>query len=116
MPTIKVSILVEVDDVPVPNFPIVRRLTTQDAQPLRTTRPSNPGVFTPLPSGEIATIAVAMLQANQTLAVALNNRIDAGFTMNPNGIMVLVDTALNAVSIANATGSIAQVSALIAGT
>jgi hypothetical protein len=115
MPTFRVSVYVEVDDVPLANFPIVRRITTADAQPLRTVRGVSGG-FVALPSGEMTSIAVAMLQATGPLQVAFNGVTTAPITLNATGMLILVDAALSAVAVQNSGGSSAQVAALLAGT
>jgi hypothetical protein len=112
MPTFRVSVYVEVDDQPLTNFPIVRRITTTDSQPLRTTRAAE--AFTPLPSGEMTTIAVAIVQANQAVQVAVNGVTTAPIQLNANGLLILVDTALTAVAVQ--TTATTQLNALVAGT
>jgi hypothetical protein len=115
MPTFKVTVLVEMDDVPLPNFPVVRRITTAAAQPVRAVQASGVG-YTALPSSEMATIAVAMVQANQALQVALNGITANPILLNTTGMLIVVDAALVGVSVQNTSGNPAQITALLAGT
>lgn len=114
MPSIKTSVVVDVDDVPVSSFPVIRRLEPPEAQSFVVQRATGGG-FVALPSGELTTIQTLVLQADQTVSIRLDGAAGA-ITLNPNAILVIMDGNLTAApTVSNASGATATLRGLVAG-
>jgi hypothetical protein len=120
MPTLKVTIDAELDGVRVAGFPLVRRLTVDEAQSFDVTRATGGG-FVALPTGELGELQVLVLQVDQAVTLRLDAQADAGIVINPGGVIALVDVdvddgaATNA-TLSNASGSNVQAKGLVGGT
>lgn len=71
MPVVKTTTVVDIDDVPIPGFPLVRRTSPAEAQSFTMLRVTGGG-FVALPAGELTTITGLILTSDQ----AFNIRLD----------------------------------------
>jgi hypothetical protein len=114
MAQIRVSVIVEVDDVPVANFPLFYRQAPTVVQPLVRTQTSGGG-FIAVPSTAMTTIQTAIFQSDQTLSVAFNGVVGSPITLSAGGVLAVLNTSLTALSASNASGSTANLRGLLAG-
>lgn len=110
----KITVNLDVDDIPVTSFPLVRRFTVTESQAFSVQRATG-AAFTALPTGELSTIQALVLQADQTTAIRLNG-VAGEVTVNPNGIVIVFDGSLStAPTLQNNSGSTAQVVGIAGG-
>lgn len=115
MAVLKVQVLVDVDDVPITSFVLTRRVTYTNVESISSTRATGAG-FTTLPTGEITQVQALIITADQTIAVGPNNQSAQTVTVNPNGILVLLDGIWGIPLVQNNSGNPAQIRAIVAGT
>jgi hypothetical protein len=114
MPTVKTTVVVDLDDVPIPGFPLVRRTSPTEAQSFTVQRATGGG-FVALPTGELTTISFLSLTSDQAISVRLDGLAGA-ITLNANATLVLHDIALTtAPTVSNSSGSTATIRGLAAG-
>jgi hypothetical protein len=117
MPTLRITVSIDVDDVPIATSPIIRRISPAESQPMTAIRATSAS-FVALPTGEMTTnIQALILQADQTVAIGVNNSATNPITLNPGGVMILFDCNLTGGSplLQNNSGQSATVRTLIAG-
>jgi hypothetical protein len=111
---IRVSVIVEIDDVPVANFPLYYRQAPSAVQTLVDTQATGGG-FVAVPSSAMTTIQTAIFQTDQTLSVAFNGVVASPITLSAGGVLAVLGTSLTALSASNASGSTANLRGFIAG-
>jgi hypothetical protein len=114
MPTIRVTVQVEVDDVPIVNFPLFYRATPTLAMGLSKTQVSG-APFVSLPDIAFSTLQQAIIQSDQQVSIAFNGVTASPITLTAGGIMVLDGTSLTALSIQNLSGQTATMRGFIGG-
>lgn len=88
MPTFKLTLLLEVDGTPVPNFPIIRTVTVDNAGPFDepVTAPSYSQY------GGLNEVQVLVMRTlDHTLGVRLNGQTDGGISLTPGSVLVVFD-------------------------
>lgn len=114
MPTVKSTVVIDIDDIPIPSFPLVRRTSPTEAQPFVIQRATGGG-FVALPTGELTTISGLILTSDQAISIRLNG-VAGEVTLNANATLVLHDVALTtAPTVSNASGSTATIRGLAFG-
>lgn len=114
MPTIKLSVTVDVDDIPITGFPLVRRIEFAEAQSFNVQRTTG-AAFTALPTAEMTTVKALILQSDKTTAIRLNG-VAGEVTLNPNSVVIVFDATMStAPTLQNNSGSTATVVGLAAG-
>ena len=114
MPVLKVTINIDLDDIPVTGFPLVRRFETPEGQSFTMQRPTG-AAFTALPTGELSTIQALVMQSDRTTAIRLNG-VAGEVTINPNGIVAVIDGSLGtAPTLQNNSGATTVVRGLAVG-
>lgn len=119
MPTIKVTVDVEVDGKRIGNFPVSRRIQITEEQAFQYLAADSAGYHS-IPASEIAVVKALVFTADKALTLRLQGQSDAGLVVNENGIVALVDVTLNSGALTNATlnntsGSTAIVEGVVAG-
>lgn len=116
---VKVTVLVEVDGVPLDGFPMVRRLTLDQLQQFayqQATGLSN----VVIPVDKIANVKAILVRADQAIKVHLDS--DGGIELSQNGLLLVLDATINAgAGVANAkadntSGSTANIEGFGGGT
>ena len=106
--------LVDVDDIPVTGFPLVRRIEFAEAQSFAMQRTTSAS-FIALPTGELTTVKALILQADKTTAIRLNG-VAGEITINPSGLVLVFDATMStAPTFQNNSGSTTEVRGLAAG-
>lgn len=121
--TITATILLERDGVPLPGFPVVRRLSSDEFESFNYDK-ANDGdttTFTDLSSGQLATIKAFFITSNAAITVRLDGQTDAGITLGANGILLIVDATIDAsattnVKYNNNSGGVASLTGIAVGT
>lgn len=114
MPTIRVSVVVEVDDIPVANFPFFYRASPNAAQSIADVQATGASFFT-IPTTAMATIQTAILQSSQATAVAFNGVTATPITMNAGGVLLVLGASLSALSVQNNSGANSNLRGFVAG-
>jgi len=114
MPTVRVTVIVEVDDVPVVNFPLYYRAAPTILEGISKQQVTGGG-FVSVPNAAFTTLQQAILQTDQQLSVAFNGVTATPITLTAGGIMLLDGASLTALSISNASGATANLRGLIGG-
>lgn len=98
MPSIRVSLTVEVDGQPVPGTPIVRRVTADEVQAFDYEKAGdNDAVtFTAVPADQLAEIQMLLLQSDKLVTLRLDGQSDTGIVINPGGVVFLLNVDIDA--------------------
>lgn len=120
MSTLRVTVQVDLDGVPVAGFPLVRRLELDESQGFVFEKATGGG-YTAVPTGELATVQALVLTSDQDVTIRLNGQSDAGVALVAGGVLAIVDATINAgattnVTVTNASGSTANIRGVAAGT
>lgn len=118
--TLKLTVLAELDGVPVAGFPVVRRLAFDEVQAFNVERASGGGYAT-LPLSELTTVQALVLLTDTQVDVRFAGQSDAGVTVAPGGLVILFDInttngAQDAAKVNNSGGAVAILSGVGAGT
>jgi len=117
MPALKVTVLVEVDGQPVPGFPYVRRVVADEVQAFNPTTKVGDGngtTFTALPTSAITTMQGLLVRADQDVTIRLDGQTDAGVLLKAGGLLLIIDSTINAGATTNATVNLNQAASVIA--
>jgi hypothetical protein len=117
---IKVTVLIERDGALLPGFPLVRRLTVDEAQSADTEQASSAS-YVAFPSNQLDTIQLLLIRADQATSIRFNNQSDAGLPLNANGFVIVVDSNIASgiatnCTIQNNSGSTANLKGVACGT
>lgn len=114
MPVLRTVIVVEVDGVPLPGFPIAKRITLDDGVQFDFGQVTGGGAIA-LPLGKVDTTLKALIvRPDQQVTIATG-----ALVLNAGGFIVIVDGALGTgaqATVANASGATAQVKGFGGGT
>ena len=121
--TFTATVNLERDGQPLPGFPVVRRLTTDEYETFNYEKADDGEgtTFTTIPVTELATVQVLYLTANTAVTVRLDGQTDAGIVLSPRGVILILDTTIDAstatnVKINNNSGGVAAVTGIAGGT
>lgn len=92
MPTVKTTTVVDIDDVPIPGFPLIQRTSPAEAQAFTMLRVTGGG-FVALPTGELTTITGLILTSDQAFNIRLDGAAGA-ISCNANAVLVMHNLAL----------------------
>lgn len=113
MASLKVTVLVEQDGVPLD--PIVRRIEADELQGFSYEKVgTSDATYSAVPTGELGTVQALVIDTDQTVTLRLNGQSSAGIVLNPGGLLVLVDATLNAGATTNVTVNNAAAPAVVA--
>lgn len=102
MPTVKISLSIEVDGQPLAGSPFVRRLAMDEAQAFGPYEKATGGGFVAMPTGELAEIQFFFAHTNRQVTLRLDGQTDAGLVVNAGGLVLLVDVDIDAGALTNA--------------
>lgn len=119
MPSIKITIDVEIDGHRVPGFPLARRTEVTEVQQFNVTR-ADSGGYVATPTTEIPSLKALILHTDEAVTVRLDGQSDAGIELNAGGILAILDTTIDAgastnATISNTSGNDAQIEGIAAG-
>ena len=119
MPSVKITIDVEIDGHRAPGFPLSRRVEVTEVQEFDVTRATGGG-YVATPTTEIAAMKALILHTDEAVTVRLNAQSDTGIDLNAGGILAIIDTALDSgastnATVSNSSGSDAQIEGIAAG-
>lgn len=115
MPTLKTTVLVDLDDEPVTSFILTRRTTPTKSQSFVVTRATGGG-FVALPITEITTIQALILTSDQPVSIRFDGAAGA-VALGANVTVAFHGTTWTAVpTVSNASGNTATISGLALGT
>lgn len=107
MPVLRAVVVLELDGVPLPGFPSVRRISLSEGQAFDYVKATGGGA-TALPVGEIGVALSALIvRPDQQVTLALGQIV-----LKAGGLLLIVDADLGTgaqATITNASGSSAQV-------
>ncbi len=102
MATIEVDLTIKVDGEPILGSPITKTLTVSQKELLSVARASAGGYLAV--GSDIASLSLLFLRADQSFGVKLNGSATA-FTLNANGLLLMVDGLINVGAATNVMGS-----------
>lgn len=117
MPTLKVTVAVELDGVRIESLCRVRKMEVDEVDQFAIERPTA-GSNVAMPFSELTTLQGLVLTSSQALSLQFGATQEADLTLAANGLVVLLDvsnTASNAKT-TNASGSTALLVGVAAGT
>lgn len=107
----------------VPEFnPLIRRVSCDESQPFTYEAASTMvETFVTLPATQLDTIQVLLVTADKAVTLRLDGQTDAGIPLNAGGVVLILNTGIDAGASTNATldnqsGDTALVKGLAAGT
>ena len=115
MPSIKLSVNLEIDGVTVTGFPLIRRLSVDEIQHFdyEEGADNDTTTFSALPTAQIAAIQALLLRPlEQPITLRLDAQSDAGIIINAGGLIVIMDATIDAGASTNATVNNPDASAL----
>jgi hypothetical protein len=122
MNSLKVTVIAELDGVPLAGFPVVRRLAVDEVQGFTHELAGPSGGYVALPADQLATIQALVLRADQLVTLRVDGQSDQGIRINPGGLVVLLDVLINAgagapnAKVDNSGTAVALLAGLAAGT
>ena len=117
MPTLEFTVLVKRDGQPISGYPLVRKLTVTEVENKVFTQATGGG-FTAMTVGPLASLTGLVIQPDQQLSVRLNGQAAGEWVLNANGLLLILDATINTAALAslqNASGSTANITALVGG-
>jgi len=115
MPSIKLSVNLEIDGVTVTGFPLIRRLSVDEIQHFdyEEGADNDTTTFSALPTAQIAAIQALLLRPlEQPITLRLDAQSDAGIIINAGGLIIIMDATIDAGATTNATVNNPDASAL----
>ena len=90
MPTLRITITAEVDGQSVDGFPFTHQVQGDVAQEFDFVTATNPAYF-PLPDSIVTTLQALLVRTDKPLAIRLNDAAVDTVTLNPGGLLLLID-------------------------
>jgi hypothetical protein len=90
---LELSLMLKVDGVAYPNFPVIRRLQVDQLQPLGQTQTGGSG-YTSL-AGLLTVLQAGVLFTDQSLSLRLNNQSNGSLPVNAGGLVAFFDVAID---------------------
>ena len=120
MPTLQWTLDVKEDGQTLPGFPLTKTVVTTESLGRNVVNRTSGAGFFELPLGDLDTVTILFVQADQDLVIRFNDQSDAGLPITANGFIALVDVAIpsgatSKASIENTSGSTAEVKQIAAG-
>ena len=111
MPSIKVTVDIEIDGVRLGDFPFSHRVQITQEQAFALQQASGGGYVA---LSQLSPETVLALKSDQQVSLEING-VAAPIVLNPNGFIVIVDGAISAVTVNNASSTTANLEGVIAG-
>ena len=120
----KLTIIADIDGVPVSGFPLTKELSLDESQSF-SYEEANDGdttTFSAVPADQLAEIQALIITANQQLTFRLDGQSDAGIVLNAGGLIALFNVDIDAgagssnASVNNNSGSTATITGIAGGT
>ncbi len=104
MPTLKVTVNVELDARSLPGFPVIRRLEVDEAQQFQYEKVDDTDgtTFVAIPTGEIAALQAFILETDQQVTIRLDAQTDQGIVLNAGGLLIIMDATIDSGATTNA--------------
>ena len=115
--TLELTLSLKMDGLAYPGFPLSRRLLVDEVVPLGFEQDAGVG-YSSL-TALLTLLGVAVLTTDQSLSVRLNNQSTGSIPLNPGGLLVIFDGALNTIpflSVLNSGETNANMNGLLGGT
>lgn len=104
MPSLKATILLELDGVPLPGSPFVRRVEVGEAVPSQQVKAGTAdSSYSQLSPDQIASLRAFFCTTDAAVKLRLDGQSDAGIELGPNGLVLIMDATLDAGAATNAT-------------
>jgi len=106
MPSIKLTVDLEIDGVRVTGFPLIRRITVDEVQHFdyEEAADNDATTFSALPTAQIASIQALLLRPlEQPITLRLDGATDAGIIISAGGMVIIMDATIDAGASTNAT-------------
>ena len=120
---LKVTVSVELDGNAVAGFPVTRRISLAETYQFayEHTDDGDTTTFTTIPDSKVAETQALVLLSDQAVTVRLDGQTDAGLTLNANGLLLFIDTDVDAgagsnIVLNNNSGSTANIVGVGGGT
>jgi len=121
---VKATIILEVDGVPVPGFPLTAERSADETQSFsyEEADDGNTTTFSAIPADQIAQVEVLAVKADQATTYRLDGASDAGIPLNAGGFFLIFNADIDAgagssnASVNNNSGSTATLLGFAAGT
>src|ERR1035437_6459900 len=95
MPEVRATILIEIDGVSLPDFPVVRRYIVNELAnigDLVATPDSNTSTFHAIPAAVMATLGIFFVAPDQAINLKINQ--NTPLPLNANGLVLIMGAAL----------------------
>lgn len=121
MATLQLTINLTEDGATVPGFPITRSVTSTEVTGRQTFQRATGGGYLELPAlSELADVNFVVLTTNKDVTVRFNDQSDGGLALDANGVLVIATcdisgSATSQVSVSNASGETATLTAYVGG-
>jgi hypothetical protein len=114
MPSVRVTVNVEVDGEPIRGFPFVRRLEPADKSAFDITQAAA-AAYVALPTSGVSPVSVLLFMPAADMELKLLGD-GTGATISKGGLVLVVDAALTGTTFQNNSGGAAKVAGFVAGT
>lgn len=102
MPTVKATLILEVNGQPILGSPIIRRLEVDETSLFM--HEDAPGAgFSALPTSELSVLNMLFLGADRTVTLRVDGQSDKGIILNAGGFALLFDVNVSSGPTTNAT-------------
>jgi hypothetical protein len=114
MPTFRVTVLIDVDDVPITDFPVVRRIATTNESADTYTQVTGGGSVA-MPHGVLVTGQMVAVSTTQPVTLGIGG---GALSLNSNAFVLIMDAGIPTagLTITNSSGSTTTIKTMLGGT
>lgn len=120
----RMTVIIEVDGVSVPGFPITREMSVEESQGFtyEEADDGNSTTFSTLPTQQLATVQVLAVTPDQATTYRFDGQSNAGITLAAGGMIAIFNATIDAgagssnTSVNNNSGSTAKILGIAGGT
>lgn len=124
MSSLEITLTVKRDGQPVNGFPVTRRIEADEVQHFSYEQAAHGDIttFGAVPADQINTVQALVLRTTKAITVRLDGQSDAGVPLNAGGILIVLDSTIDAgagasnAKVNNNSGATALIEGLAAGT
>jgi len=105
VPVLRMTVTLEVDGIPIPGYPLQRRLTLTEGIGLDYQKPAdgNSTTFTALPETQLPVVQALLLKTDSLINLRFNGQTTGLVPLNAGGFLAIFDANLNAGALTNVT-------------
>jgi len=115
MPSLRLNVLADVANMLIPDFPFIRRLEFSESIAIEYDQVTGAS-YVAVPGSSILTaIQVVILTADKNITVRTSGQTDAGSLIGADGLFLLFNCNLSAITVQNNSGDTAHITGLLMG-